>query len=944
MVQRCPSSDKNPANQPTHETPWHQQLRMVFSWAALMGSLAWLASTLAASRLGILPAGPAWTLALLGPVALSAIFLHIYSLSVRARFKPVDTSAGCEKTALQRAIPVHGLCATLFDIVLRRKTLLRNIDIERMKKHGDIYLLFAGPLPVIVVTSSSLVEKISRDYHVFAKSDPRALNMPYYFKWVGNSNVVLANGEQWHRIRQLTHPALNSVHVFSTVFNDKARFLCQALREKVAASTTAEGTTIALTRWLKAVSLDSAGVALFGFDFKHLQEISNPGIDAMDFVIAEVFDPARMVLPLKNRLPLESNRKLEKCMKHLDQLVLDMIASIRQEEDEHERGNVLKMLIRGQRREALDTNELRNNVIAMVLASHETTQVSLGGVLYFLARYPALQEKLRDESIALFPDLDQAFSRMENGQQSNSTYRKLRSFHSLGNFILESLRLYSPLANQNPRTTSSDTELGGYRIPKGTLVSMNIHAIHMNPKEWDRPEDFNPDRFFEEGCENKFAYLPFGAGPRLCAGRNFTLMEQKIVLCHLLRHFEISLPHPGYEVPIRRGSFTGLPEDSFELRFRLRAQMAPCPAAASDVTIYSAQEPLPEEVKPCILSVSYPAHWFAPVALSPYAATIEQETMEWMDSLGLIRNAQRRAHLLAMEPRHYAGYSHSMASYEHALMYCKYITMWLLWDDECVEVATDLAEIAAPLMALAGETVPAAKEDDPYVRAFKHIGDEYERLGASRAWRVRFAQNMSEWAKCAVEEEWIRRNGRGGSSHRDFSDAVKLRAVTVGIRPNSLPLERAVGLEVPQEIHTDPDYQALVDQAARVCCIVNDLVGVPKDIRNHQIESNLILFHRMCSGGSLHDSYAAVLEIHDQAVKTYDELAAKLLAKTPCAFRERMHTFFDHLRYMDSGFGFWHRDCIRYQSLVATEENRAFRIQIAEQRSGNVNAVPVRHH
>lgn len=729
MVQFCPSSDNNPSSSPTYEPPWHQSLRSVCSWTALMGSLACVVSALAASHQGMLAARLAWILALLGPVALSAICLHLYCLRVRAKFKPLRTSTGSEKTALPRAIPVHGLFATVSEIVLRRSTLLRNIDLERMKKHGDIYLMFAGPLPVIVVTSSSLVEKISKDYHVFAKSDPRALDMPYYFKWVGSSNVVLANGDQWHRIRQLTHPALNSVHVFSTVFNDKARFLCQALREKVAASTTADGMSIPLTRWLKAVSLDSAGAALFGFEFKHLQELSNPGIAAMDYVIAEVFDPARMAFPLKNRLPLESNQKLEKCMKHLDQLVLDMIASIRQEEDEHERGNVLKMLIHGQRCEALNTSELRNNIIAMVLASHETTQVSLGGVLYFMARYPALQEKLRNESIALFPDLDQAFSHMESGNQNNSTYRKLRNFHSLGNFILESLRLYSPLANQNPRTTSSDTELGGYRIPKGTLVSMNIHAIHMNPKEWDRPEDFNPDRFAGESCENKFAYLPFGAGPRLCAGRNFTLMEQKIVLCHLLRHFDISLPHSGYKVPIRRGSFTGLPENSFELHFRLRAEMAPYPAAMTGVTIYSAHEPLPEEVKPCILSVSYPGHWFAPLPLSPYAATIEEKTMEWMDSLGLVRSTQRRARLLAMEPRHYAGYSHSMASYEHALMYCKYITMWLLWDDECVEVATDHSEIAAPLMALAGENVPSAKENDPYVRAFKHI-----------------AMNMSGWA------------------------------------------------------------------------------------------------------------------------------------------------------------------------------------------------------
>jgi hypothetical protein len=266
------------------------------------------------------------------------------------------------------------------------------------------------------------------------------------------------------------------------------------------------------------------------------------------------------------------------------------------------------------------------------------------------------------------------------------------------------------------------------------------------------------------------------------------------------------------------------------------------------------------------------------------------------------------------------------------LMYCKYITMWLLWDDECVEVATDYSDVAEPLMALAGEDVPNAKKNNPYVVAFRHIGDEYERLGASREWRIRFAANMSEWAKHAIEEEMVRRQGRDGVSNRIFSDAIKLRAVTVGIRPNSLPLERSVGIEIPHEIHTDLDFRDLVDQAARICCIVNDLVGVPKDIENKQKETNLILHHQMRSGGSLHDSYVEIIKIHDKAVEKYDELAAKLLAKTPSLFRERMSTFLDHLRYMDSGFGFWHRDCIRYQGLVPVEENRAFRIHIAEQR------------
>lgn len=924
----CPFSKGYPAARQTSQYSWHKPILLAWLWMALMGSIAWMALSAAASSLGFVPSGWGRVISLLGPITLLIVFLKIYSLHVRNRFRPADARDGNGNGPSRHSIPTQGIFRTLLDVVVRKKTLLRDIDVERMKKYGDMYLMFAGPLPVIVVTSSSLVEKISREYEVFAKSDPRHMNMPYYFKWVGNSNVVLANGKQWHRIRQMTHPALNAVHVFSPVFNQKAHFLCQALREQLAHSQEEGGTVIPLTRWLKAVSLDSAGVALFGFDFNHLKEESNPGIDAMDYVMAEVFDPARIALSIKNRLPLESNRHLERCMKHLDQLVVDMIDSIDRESDVQENGNVLAMLIRARRSQALNNEELRNNIIAMVLASHETTQVALGGVLYFLARYPDMQEKLRKESIALFPNLDQVFSSVDNESTQTGTYQKLRAFHSMGNFILESLRMYSPLANQNSRTTSRDTELGGYFIPKGSLISMNIHAIHMNPKEWDRPEEFNPNRFTEESCPNKFAYLPFGAGPRVCAGRNFTLMEQKIILCHILRNFEVSLPNAGYKVPIRRGSFTGLPETSFQLRFRLLGEEAAPRTVAPGLTVYRRDEAIPESIKTSVISVSYPRYWFAPVALSPFSRTIEEETIEWMDSLGLVKNKKRRAHLLAMEPRHYAGYSHSMASYEHALMYCKYITMWLLWDDECVEVATDYSQVAAPVMALAGEDVPAALQSDPYVLAFRHIGDEYERLGASREWRIRFAVKMREWTQNAVEEEAVRRKGSVGTSSRSFSDAIKLRAITVGIRPNSLPLERAVGIEIPLEIDSDPDYQALVDQAARVCCIVNDLVGVPKDIRNKQQESNLILYHQMCSGGSLKDSYGAVLKIHDEAVKRYDELAWKVLEKTPSAFRERMKTFLRHLRYMDSGFGFWHRDCIRYQQLVVVEDNLAFRIQI----------------
>ncbi len=335
------------------------------------------------------------------------------------------------------------------------------------------------------------------------------------------------------------------------------------------------------------------------------------------------------------------------------------------------------------------------------------------------------------------------------------------------------------------------------------------------------------------------------------------------------------------------------------------------------------RNPLCTDEKFLTLLVSYPKSWFAPIKLSPFSFSIENETISWMSNLKLIKNKKTLKQTLDMEPRHYAGYTHSMAAYEHALMYCKYITMWLLWDDDCVEIADDVNQVAPPLLALAGE-LTNSEENIGYYEAFLHIGNEYERLGASKNWRKRFSEKMLEWAKYAIEEEKIRNN----IEHHSFEDALKLRSFTVGIRPNTLPLERAVGIEILDEILIDPEYEELLDNAARICCIVNDIVSVPKDLNNKQIYSNLVLYYKHLNKISLNDSFRALIEIHNHSVLRFDSLANSLLSKVKSTFHERLSTYLYHLRYMDSGFGFWHQDCARYQNLVAVENGIAYRLSI----------------
>lgn len=467
-----------------------------------------------------------------------------------------------------KTVNLCGPIQVLYDVIVRKHIQLRDIDIERMEKYGDIYLLFMGLTPIVVVTTAALTEEISKKNDVFFKSDPRDLNMPYFYKWVGNNNVVLSNGEQWERLRRIIIPTVNSVHYFTPAFVQKSGALIHSLDKIIQHNSSSAN--IYLRRWLKAVSLDTAGDSLFGYDFEHLKEKHNIGINAMDYVVKEIFNPIRRTFPGINGLPIESNKKLDESMKHLDNLVDIMIDYSESNKNWDDRkSNILQLLCDGNNDHKLDRRELRNNILAMILASHETTQVSLGGVLYHLAKHPELQEKLRMEVNKKFDNIDQEFTFMEQDytNKKNQTLNKLLNFRTLENFILESLRIYSPLAHQNPRTTTCETVLGGYSLPKGTLISINIHAIHMNPKEWNAPETFDPDRFNTESIDTRYSYLPFGSPPRLCAGKKFSILEQKIIICRILKKYRIKLPFENYIVPIERTSFTGMHEDSFHLTF-----------------------------------------------------------------------------------------------------------------------------------------------------------------------------------------------------------------------------------------------------------------------------------------------------------------------------------------------------------------------------------------
>lgn len=178
----------------------------------------------------------------------------------------------------------------------------------------------------------------------------------------------------------------------------------------------------------------------------------------------------------------------------------------------------------------MNPQELRDNLLTFVVAGHETTALALSWALYLLAFDLPWQVRVREEVDAA---IGGGCARAEDLERMPCTRRVLK----------EALRLYPP-AGILVRTALGEDELGGREVRPGDTILMPVYALHRNRCLWERPDEFDPDRFLEPDGIDRFQYLPFGGGPRTCIGADFAMQEAGILLATLLANFRFS-PVPG---------------------------------------------------------------------------------------------------------------------------------------------------------------------------------------------------------------------------------------------------------------------------------------------------------------------------------------------------------------------------------------------------------------
>ncbi|MEH0423561.1 cytochrome P450 [Streptomyces sp. B21-083] len=397
------------------------------------------------------------------------------------------------------------------------------------REGGDLVRYRLGPVSVHGVSSPELAGEVLTDSAVYGKLGP---DNPLRLV-LGEGLLTGDDHESWLTNRRMMQP-IYSKQALTSMFRTMAGSVEDQLTHMAATYRT--GDAVDLHTELMRVTLDIVSRCMFSTDIT--EGLGELGPDAVEVAINFAFDRLQNPFSPPTHWPTPRNRRFREVIDGIDALIHRIIRERRAEAAAEttgggvRRGDLLDMLLDARDEETglgMDDRRLRDEVITTFAAGHETTAVTLSWTFYLLSRH-------RDALSAVQREVDGALGgRLPTVEDLSAMPYTLQVFE-------ESLRMY-PSAPIVPRLTLKDTELGGYRVPSGSRVLVNLHNIHRHPAHWPDAERFDPGRFDSgegrtPGKRHRFAYLPFGAGPHLCIGKHFALMEAHLLLAALLQRYE----------------------------------------------------------------------------------------------------------------------------------------------------------------------------------------------------------------------------------------------------------------------------------------------------------------------------------------------------------------------------------------------------------------------
>jgi cytochrome P450 len=390
------------------------------------------------------------------------------------------------------------------------------------REFGDVVSLRLGPHRIILLSHPSLIEEVlvtqARHFtkHFALRINPLVLG----------KGLLTSEGDLWLRQRRLIQPAFQRTRM--------AHYgSCMPAYTNRLVDSWQDGGARDIVPEMMLLTLQIAAKILF--DAEVTDEARAVG-EALTLLQESFLSRFNSLVPPPLWLPVPANLRLRRAVRRLDEILYGFIRRRRQSDED--RGDLLSLLLHARDeddRTGMTDRQVRDEAMTLFLAGHETTALSLSWAWFLLAAHPEAEKRLHAE-------VDDVLA----GRVA--TVEDLQRLRFTEAVILEAMRLYPP-AYVIGREAIHECEVAGYRVSRGTTILMSQWVVHRDSRFFGSPEMFLPERWLGDEAKQlpKYAYFPFGGGPRLCIGNNLAMMEAVLVLATLTQRIRFML-RPGKTV------------------------------------------------------------------------------------------------------------------------------------------------------------------------------------------------------------------------------------------------------------------------------------------------------------------------------------------------------------------------------------------------------------
>jgi enediyne biosynthesis protein E7 len=394
-------------------------------------------------------------------------------------------------------------------------------------KYGDVTRFKLGPKNLYLLNHPDHAKHVLADN---ASNYIKGIGLIHAKKVLGDG-LLTSEGELWKRQRKTINPAFHRRRLmkFSGVVVEQGGKLVERWRDK-----TKHGSygPVDVVKEMTALTLQVMGQSLLNTDLGAYEQMGH----AFEVVQDQAMFEMTTLNMVPHALPLPRHFRFRSARRELERIVLDIV---RNRGESGSGDDVLSRLLADystEPDEQVRRRRLRDELITILLAGHETTAATLSFAWYEVSQHPEVGEKMRAEVLEVL------------GDEGVPEYEDLHRLTYTMQVIQETMRLHPPVWILPRRAIEAD-HVAGYDIPAGADVLICPYTLHRHEEFWEDPLRFDPDRFGSEraATRHSYAYIPFGAGPRFCVGNNLGMMEAVFVAALTAREFRLEL-RPGHKV------------------------------------------------------------------------------------------------------------------------------------------------------------------------------------------------------------------------------------------------------------------------------------------------------------------------------------------------------------------------------------------------------------